>query len=73
MRQIIAMGGGGFSMEEENPLLDQYILRQARKSRPKVCFVPQRPVMQKDILSNFIGALRSLIAKPLIFLYLSRR
>lgn len=40
MRQIIAMGGGGFSMEEENPLLDQYILRQARKSRPKVCFVP---------------------------------
>lgn len=40
MRQIIAMGGGGFSMEPENPLLDQYILEQANKSRPKICFVP---------------------------------
>ncbi len=25
-KQIIAMGGGGFSMEPENPLLDLYIL-----------------------------------------------
>jgi len=40
MRQIIAMGGGGFSMEEENPLLDLYILRQAKTKNPKVCFVP---------------------------------
>lgn len=40
MRQIIAMGGGGFSMEPENPLLDQYILAQANKIRPKICFVP---------------------------------
>lgn len=24
-RQIIALGGGGFSMEPENPLLDDYI------------------------------------------------
>lgn len=40
MRQIIAMGGGGFSMEEENPLLDLYILDQAKKRNPKVCFVP---------------------------------
>ncbi|OFW75718.1 MAG: peptidase E [Alicyclobacillus sp. RIFOXYA1_FULL_53_8] len=40
MRQIIAMGGGGFSMEPENPLLDQYILRQSAAVRPKVCFVP---------------------------------
>lgn len=39
MRQIIAMGGGGFSMEPENPLLDQYILNQSTKSNPKVCFI----------------------------------
>lgn len=39
MRQIIAMGGGGFSMEPENPLLDQYILEQAQSNRPKVCFI----------------------------------
>lgn len=40
MRQIIAMGGGGFSMEPDNPLLDQYILAQANKSLPKICFIP---------------------------------
>ena len=39
MRQIIAMGGGGFSMEPENPLLDRYILAQSPKKRPKICFI----------------------------------
>ncbi len=38
--QIIALGGGGFSMDPENPRLDRYILSQARNKRPKVCFVP---------------------------------
>jgi len=37
--QIIALGGGGFSMEPDNPLLDAYILRAAGKPRPRVCFV----------------------------------
>ncbi|ANU09484.1 hypothetical protein A1A1_11877 [Planococcus antarcticus DSM 14505] len=40
MRQIIAMGGGGFLMEPDNPLLDQYILQQANKPLPKICFIP---------------------------------
>lgn len=40
MKQIIALGGGGFLMEPENPLLDTYILEQAGKRRPKICFVP---------------------------------
>jgi peptidase E len=39
-RQIIAMGGGGFSMEPDNPRLDDYILSRARRSRPRVCFLP---------------------------------
>jgi dipeptidase E len=39
-RHVIAMGGGGFSMEPENPLLDEYVIKQARKIRPSVCFLP---------------------------------
>ncbi|KAM3097239.1 Type 1 glutamine amidotransferase-like domain-containing protein [Phormidesmis sp. 146-12] len=39
-KQIIAMGGGGFSMEPENPRLDQYILGLIPKEKPRVCFVP---------------------------------
>jgi len=43
--QIVAMGGGGFSMEPDNPLLDDYVLGLARRSREsssraRVCFVP---------------------------------
>ncbi len=37
---IVALGGGGFSMEPENPLLDDYILSLARNQSPRVCFVP---------------------------------
>lgn len=36
---ILALGGGGFSMEPRNPLLDEYILSRARGRRPRVCFV----------------------------------
>jgi dipeptidase E len=36
---IVALGGGGFMMEPENPRLDRYILSLARRSPPKVCFV----------------------------------
>jgi len=38
--QIIVMGGGGFTMEPENPLLDRYVLEATGKARPRVCFVP---------------------------------
>lgn len=39
LKQIIALGGGGFSMEPENSLLDHYILSQSKKPRPRICFV----------------------------------
>jgi dipeptidase E len=39
-RHIVAMGGGGFSMEPRNPRLDDFVLsRVRRKRRPRVCFV----------------------------------
>ncbi len=37
---IVAMGGGGFSMEPDNPLLDDYVLSLATSPQPRVCFVP---------------------------------
>jgi peptidase E len=38
--QIVAFGGGGFSMEAGNPLLDDYVLSLAGEERPRVCFLP---------------------------------
>jgi peptidase E len=41
LRQIVAFGGGGFSMESGNPLLDDYVLGLAAVARrPRVCFLP---------------------------------
>jgi peptidase E len=39
-RQIVAFGGGGFSMESGNPLLDEYVLGLSASARPRVCFLP---------------------------------
>ncbi|HEY3020505.1 MAG TPA: peptidase E [Solirubrobacteraceae bacterium] len=38
--QIVAFGGGGFSTEAGNPLLDDYVLGLTGVARPRVCFVP---------------------------------
>ncbi|WP_420129579.1 Type 1 glutamine amidotransferase-like domain-containing protein [Longimicrobium sp.] len=38
--QIVAFGGGGFAMEPDNPLLDDYILSLTGKDRPRVCLIP---------------------------------
>jgi peptidase E len=39
-RQIIAIGGCGFSMDPANSALASYILEQTGKPEPRVCFVP---------------------------------
>jgi dipeptidase E len=39
-RVIFAMGGGGFTMEPSNPLLDDFVLSLARSSAPRVLFLP---------------------------------
>jgi dipeptidase E len=39
-RHIVALGGGGFSMEPDNPLLDDFVLSLARrKGLPRICFM----------------------------------
>jgi len=38
--QVLALGGGGFSMEAANPLVDDFALEITGVDRPRVCFVP---------------------------------
>ncbi|MFN2746705.1 Type 1 glutamine amidotransferase-like domain-containing protein [Bacillus sp. z60-18] len=64
MRQIIAMGGGGFSMEPENLLLDQYILAQVKHDLPKVCFVPTASGDQTNDIERFYKAFHTLPCEP---------
>ncbi len=39
-RQIFAMGGGGFTMEPNNPLLDDFVLSLADVGEPRILFLP---------------------------------
>ena len=39
-RHLVAMGGGGFLMEPDNPCLDDYVLHLADAPRPRICFIP---------------------------------
>nr|MBA2347930.1 peptidase E [Solirubrobacterales bacterium] len=39
-RTIFAMGGGGFTMEPENPALDEFILRLPGKAVPRILLLP---------------------------------
>lgn len=39
VRQIIAIGGAGFTAEPENPRQELYLLAQTRKPNPSVCFI----------------------------------
>jgi peptidase E len=39
-RTILAMGGGGFTMEPRNPALDDFVLGLAANKVPRICFLP---------------------------------
>lgn len=64
MRQIIALGGGGFSMEPENPLLDQYILTQSHKPNPEICFLPTASGDSESYIERFYRSFEKLNCIP---------
>jgi dipeptidase E len=56
MKQIIAMGGGGFSMEPENKKLDHYILAQTKAKKPNICFIPTASGDAEGYIERFYKA-----------------
>ena len=57
---IVAMGGGGFSMDPDNPLLDDYVLDLARvergRERPRVCFLATASGDSPAYIASFYAA-----------------
>jgi dipeptidase E len=53
---IVAMGGGGFSEEADNPLLDRFVLSLARREHPRVCFLPTASGDSERYVANFYRA-----------------
>jgi dipeptidase E len=62
--KLIAIGGGGFLMEPENPLLDRYCLDCTGKTVPKVCFIPTASGDSEDFLSRFYVAFARYPCEP---------
>jgi len=58
MRQIVAYGGGGFSMESGNPLLDDYTLELTGAAEPRVCFLPTASGDADHYVVRFYNAFR---------------
>jgi len=58
------MGGGGFSMEPDNLLLDRYVLAQCDQSRPKVCFLPTASGDSDRYITRFYSAFTQLPCQP---------
>lgn len=53
-RRILALGGGGFSMEPDNRLLDDFLLSLAPAGRlPRVCFVPTASGDSRGYVESF--------------------
>lgn len=62
--QIVAMGGGGFSMEPENLSLDRFILSTTGEPKPKICFLPTASGDALTYIDKFYAAFRSLPCAP---------
>ncbi|HET9075198.1 MAG TPA: peptidase E [Solirubrobacteraceae bacterium] len=58
------MGGGGFAMEPENSLLDEFVLSLARSSRPRVCFVATASGDSEGYIVRFYRAFSGLSCQP---------
>ncbi len=63
-QQIIAMGGGGFSMEPDNLALDEYILEQTNKPHPSVCFLPTASGDSPEYVVKFYASFTKLDCQP---------
>ena len=61
-RTIVAMGGGGFQMEPDNPLLDDHVLALARersgretpaRDLPRICLIPTASTEDPTLIADF--------------------
>src|SRR5262245_35062954 len=50
------MGGGGFSMEPDNPLLDDFVLSLSRRQPARVCFIPTASADSANYIVKFYRA-----------------
>jgi aminopeptidase N len=63
MKQIIAIGGGGFGRVIKDLKIEKYIRSQSSKDNPKICFIPTATGDDSSYIENFYKAFDSLECK----------
>ena len=64
MRQVIAIGGGGFGRTQESNLIEQYILDQTSKDKPNICFIPTATGDADPYIVNYYAVFTKLNCSP---------
>jgi len=63
MKQIIAIGGGGFGREIKDLKIEKYIVDQSANKNPSICFVPTATGDDATYIENFYKTFDSLGCK----------
>jgi len=64
LRHIVALGGGGFSMEPRNRRIDNFILSLTKRRRPRVLFLGSASGDSKNYIGRFMRAFKTPRATP---------
>ncbi len=64
MKRILAIGGGGFMMENEPSPIDNYILQLTEKDKPRICFVSTASGDLPEHIDKFYAAFSSRRCAP---------
>ena len=72
LRQIIAIGGGGFYRDSENLALERYIMQQTGVAEPRVAFVPTASGEPDHYVASFYSAFLKLSARPSVLTLFKR-
>ena len=60
MKQVIAIGGGGFGRSIGALAIEKYILEQSPSDNPRICFIPTATGDDQGYIDNFYKAFDSL-------------
>ena len=64
MKQVIAIGGGGFGRNPSDRKIEQYIVNQQNKVNPNVCFIPTATGDNDAYKVNFYDVFTKLNCNP---------
>lgn len=64
MKQIIAIGGGGFGRNPNQRIIEKYIIDQSSVSKPNILFIPTASAEDKSYTVNFYSCFNGLNCKP---------